>query len=387
MFRPSVAALTLALFVLPASAGIQLIETRGGKIYEATDVVVVGDKVRMALALKAGQSAVVAVPIETIRPEHVYYAWASQVADADVDGHMKLAAWCRTQGLFRQAWRQYVAASEASEEIEQRLPAIEKEMGEEAATWKFRRAEKLLKDGDVNGARVLAEQVLADYPESKEVPRTKGLLTLIGEREKFLSEQKLAEQRAALTKRQRRYVEKQLEQIDKSKLTIRNTRMKYVQDSRRRLYWASYRIRRAVHNLDDAVPFVRDDDLRRVIEAIVKDAEKHMVASFTRLADLRYLAGDVPGALDAAHEVLWIDPDNKAMTDMRKRVLDASEWRGYRYRYGYYDRYVLRRCGYLPPFATPYSVRYGYGIRCAVPYRVRPQRIVSGGLSIVRYVR
>jgi len=388
MFRPSVAALFLAVFLAPAPAGIQLIETKGGKIYEATDIAVIGDKVRMALSLEAGQTATIAVPIDSILPEHVYYAWAAQVADADVDGHLKLAEWCREQGLFRQAWRQYVAASEASKEVEKRLPEIERQMGEQAATWTFLRAEKLLKEGDVHRSRVLAEQVLADYPESKEVPRTKGLLTLIAEREKFLSEQKLAEERAQRAKKQRRFVEKELETIDAAKLEIRNTRMKYVLEARRRLYHASYRLRRSIHRLDDIVPFVQEDDLRRSIEAIVQDGEKNLVASFTRLADLRYLIGDVAGALDAAHEVLWIDPDNKAMTDMRKRVLDSSEWRGYRWRYGYYDRYILGRCGYLPPFATPYRVRYGFGIGCATPYVVRPATIgVAGGGSLIRYVR
>ena len=159
-------------------------------------------------------------------------------------------------------------------------------------------------------------------------------------------------------------------------------------DARRRLYWASYQIRRALHKLNDLAPFIQEDDLRQSMEAIVRDAEKNAIASFTRLADLRYLDGDVAGALDAAHEVLWLDPDNKAMTDMRKRVLDSSEYRGYRFRYGYYDRYVLRRCGYLPPFAVPHAVRFGgLGLGFGTPYRLRRTCISTGGLSLVRYVR
>jgi len=327
------------------------------------------------------------VPIESIVPEHVYYVWASQVAETDVEGHLRLASWCRKNGLFRQAWREYVAASEASGEVKERLPGIEKEMSEEAATWTFERAEEKLREGDVHDARVLAERVLEDYPDSKEVPRTKGLLQLIAEREQFLSEQKILEKKAERAKKQRRYLEKRVEAIDHAKTTIRNTQIQYVVEGRRRLYHASYRIRRALHRLHDMAPFVEEADLRQALQAIIEDAEKHMVASFTRLADLRYLSGDIAGALDAAHEVLWVDPDNKAMTDIRKRVLDTSEYGGYRFRYGYYDRFVLRRHGFLPPFACPRPARLGFGIHCATPYRLRRTSISTGGLSLIRYVR
>ncbi|MHC4937405.1 MAG: hypothetical protein ACYTHK_00365 [Planctomycetota bacterium] len=387
MVRPSVVAMVLALAGTPVLAGIQLVETKKGKIYEAREVLVVGDKLRMSLALKeSGQSATVSIPIDTVLPEFVYYAWASQIAEHDVEGHMSLAGWCRKQGLFRQAWREYIAASEASDKIMKRLPELEADMNEEAATWYFTQAEKRLRDGEVHAARVLAERVLNDYPESKEVPRTKGLLMLIKEREQFLSEQKQAEKKAILAQKQRRYVEKQLKQIDSAKTMVRNTRMQNVPDARRRLRWASYTFRRSLHRLHDLVPFIEADDLRTSVEAIVRDTEKNLIASFTRLADLRYLSGDVAGALDAAHEVLWVDPENKAMTDMRKRVLDAGENGRYRFRYGYYDRFILRRHGYLPPFACPYPTRVGFGIHHATPYRVRPVRVRSGTRTLIRYV-
>lgn len=387
MVRPSVVTLLLALLGAPVAAGIQLVETKSGKIYEAKEVLVVGDKLRMSLALKeSGQTATVAIPIATVLPEFVYYAWASQVAEHDIEGHMRLAGWCRQQGLFRQAWREYIAASEASDKIMKRLPKLEQEMNEEAATWYFEQAETRLRDGEVHAARILAERVLDDYPDSKEVPRTKGLLMLIKEREQFLSEQKLADKKALRVKKQRRLVEKQLKEIDSAKLMVRNTRMRNVPDARRRLRWASYTFRRSLHRLDDLVPYVEADDLRSSVAAVARDTEKNMVASFTRLADLRYLAGDVAGALDAAHEVLWVDPDNKAMTDMRKRVLDAGENGRYRFRYGYYDRFILRRHGYLPPFACPNSTRVGYGIHLASPYRVRPIRVRSGTRTLIRYV-
>jgi hypothetical protein len=389
MPHPSVAALALALFAAPSLAGIQLVETKGGKLYEASDVVVIGEKLRMTLVLKgAGQSATVAIPIDSVLPEHVYYVWAAQVAEADVDGHLRLAAWCRQQGIFRQAWRQYVAAAEVSDKVKEQLPELEREMSEEAATWYFERAEKSLRDGEVHTARVIAERVLEDYPQSREVPRTEGLLKLIAEREQFLSEQKVAEQKAERAKTQRRYLEKQLESIDKAKLKLRNTQMRYVMDARMRLVRAAYTLRRSLHRLNDYAPFVFEPDLRQDFQAVAEDTEKNMVASFTRLADLRYLCGDVAGALDAAHEVLWVDADNKAMTDMRKRVLDSAQYSGYRYRYGYYDRFILRRWGYLPPFAVPYWARGGSGIRFATPYALRPERISLGGnYTFIRYVR
>jgi hypothetical protein len=389
MSHPSVAALAIAIFAAPSVAGIQLVETKGGKVYEASEILVVGDKLRMSLVLKgAGQTATIAIPIDSVLPENVYYAWAAQVAEADVEGHLRLAEWCRKQGIFRQAWRQYIAAAEASDEVKKRLPELEREISEEAATWQFERAETSLREGEVHAARVLAERILEDYPNSKEVPRTNGLLKLIAEREQFLSEQKVLEQKAELAKRQRRYLEKELESIDTAKLTLRNTQMRFVADARMRLRRAAYALRRSLHRLDDLAPFVDEPDLRKAVEAVAQDTEKNMVASFTRLADLRYLSGDIAGALDAAHEVLWVDADNKAMTDMRKRVLDSSEYGGYRFRYGYYDRYIVGRWGYLPPFACPYSVRYGYGIRFAAPYRLRAERITgAGNYSFIRYVR
>ena len=98
MVRPSVVTLLLALLGAPVAAGVQLVETKAGKIYEAKEVLVVGDKLRMSLAVKqSGQTATVAIPIATVVPEFVYYAWASQVAEHDIEGHMRLAGWCRQQ--------------------------------------------------------------------------------------------------------------------------------------------------------------------------------------------------------------------------------------------------------------------------------------------------
>ncbi|MEM8885309.1 MAG: hypothetical protein AAGD14_14670 [Planctomycetota bacterium] len=384
----SVALLAVFLFAQPLFAGIQLIETKDGKLYEARDALVLGDKMRISLALKeGGASAVFSIPLDRIVPHHAYYVWASQIAMQDIEGHMRLAAWCRKNGLFRQAWRQYIAASEASDKILKKLPEIELEMNEEAATWTFEQAEKALRDGDIRRARVLCQRILQDYPETNEIPRTEGLMQLIAEREQFASEQKAAEEKARRARKQRRAVQKQVKEIDKAKTYLRNTRMKYVPDARRRLRWSAYTLRRCLNRLNDMVPYLETDDLRLSVEAIARDCEKNMVSAFTRLADLRYLSGDVAGALDAAHEVLWADPDNKAMTDMRKRVLDDGTHGKYRYRYGYYDRFILRRHGYLPPFACPYPTRVGYGIHLATPYKVRRTTVRLRDTTFVRFVR
>ena len=392
MRLPSVA-IVLVLATAPALAGIQLVEMKNGKLYEVREALVVGEQMRLSLAMKsAAQSAVISVPLEKVVPEHVYDVWSGQIAEKDIAGHMLLAAWARKQGLFRQAWRQYVGASEQSDKVLKQLPVIEKEMSEEAATWHFKQAEAAMREGELHRARLLAERLLHDYPESKEVPRTKGLLDLLAEREQFQSEQKKQQKVVDRAKKQRRAFEKQLKEIDRAKTLVRGTRMKYVDDARRRLRYAAYAFRRSMHVLRDMRPFIEVDDLRLSVEAVAADTEKHLIAAFTRLADLRYLAGDVPGALDAAHEVLWFDPDNKAMTDMRKRVLDGGGYSRMRYRYGYYDGAIARRLGYLPAFACPYYIRRGYGIHNTLsvgpyPTGLRATRVRVGGISIVRYLR
>ena len=390
MRLPSVAAaLSLALaLATPAAAGITLVEMKSGKLLEAKEARVVGDQIRIALNMKtAGQSAIISLPLDKIVPENVYQVWSGQIAEQDVDGHLALAAWARRNGLFRQAWRQYVGASEQSDKVLKQLPMIEKQMSEEAATWHFEQAERSMREGDLVRARVLAERLMADYPDSKEIPRTKGLLDLLAEREQFESEQKKEEKLRQRTKVQRRAFERELKSIDHAKNLVRGTRMKYVADAKRRLRYAAYTFRRSMHRLRDMRPFIEADDLRLSIEAVIGDTEKHLVSAFTRLADLRYLTGDVPGALDAAHEVLWFDPDNKAMADMRKRVLDGGYSR-MRYRYGYYDGAICRRLGYLPAFACPYYIRGGYGISTGpYPVGLRATRVKVGGISVVRFAR
>jgi len=393
MNLPKVAALVVCLASGPALAGIQLIEMKNGKLYEATDSVVVGDKLRISLHTgSSDQTMVFSVPIDKVLPERVYYVWAGQIADADVAGRVKLAEWCRTQGLFRQAWRQYAAAAEADEKFMKKIPELEAAMSEEAATWHFEQAEEAMRAGDLHRARLMAESVLKDYPGSKEVARTKGLLSLLAEREQFQSVQKREAEIAARAKVQRREFDKQLKAVDTAKLHIRNTRMKYVMDARQRLRRAAYALRRAADNMRSMLPFVEVDDLRLSIEAVVVDTEKNMVGAFTRLADLRFLSGDTAAALDAAHEVLWVDPDNKAMADIRKRILNGEGFRRYGYRHRYYDGRVCRRFGYLPPFATPYYIRRGSGIFPGVswPYqgRLRASRVTIGStFSGIRYVR
>ncbi|MHC4953155.1 MAG: hypothetical protein ACYTGZ_04640 [Planctomycetota bacterium] len=388
------ALLALACVGTTAFGGVQIVEMKSGKLYEAKEVLVLGDKLRISLLTDKGdQTAIFSVPLDKVIPEHVYYAWAAQIADKDVSGHIALAEWSRKQGLFRQAWRQYVAASESSDKVMKQLPHLEQEMSEEAATWHFVQAEQSMREGDLHRARIMAERLLKDYPDSKEVARTKGLLLLLAEREQFASEQKKQEKIAARARKQRREFDKWLKEIDRAKTLVRGTKMKYVVDAKRRLRWAAYSFRRSMHKLRDLRPFIEVDDLRLSVEAVASDTEKHLVAAFTRLADLRYLTGDIPGALDAAHEVLWVDPDNKAMTDMRKRVLDGGGFRRYRYRYGYYDGTICRRLGYLPAFACPYYIRTGYGIHNTIstgPYPVglRATRVrIGGSYSVIRYVK
>jgi hypothetical protein len=382
--------LTALVSAGPVSAGIQLVETKKGKLYEAREVIVIGDKMRISLATKeANQTMIFSIPIESVIPEQVYYVWAAQVAATDTAGHVRLGEWCRKHGLFRQAWREYNAAADSDKEMEKKLPVLETEIGEEAATWYFKEAEKLLKAGDTHRARIFAKRVIDDYPQSKEMPRIKGLLELIAEREEFADIQKVEKARAHRVKLQRRELDKELKEIHYAKTMVRNTRMRQFNGSQGRLRWAAYRFRRSLRNLNDMVPFIEAEDLRVSIEAVVKDTERNMVGSFTKLADLRFLGGDMSGALDAAHEVLWFDPDNKAMTDIRKRVLDEGGYDRYRYRHGFYGRSILRRRGFLPPFATPYRTRYGYGIGVGIGQRSHLRREavkIAPGIAVIRYV-
>jgi len=285
------------------------------------------------------------------------------------------------------------AASEASDKILKKLPTIEKDISEEAATWHFAQAEEAMRDGDLHRARLMAEAVLKDYPDSKEVARTKGLLLLLAEREQFQTEQKRQAKILERSKKQRREFDKELKEVDRAKLLVRGTRMKYVVDAKQRLRRAAYAFRRSSDRMRAMLPFIEVDDLRLSVEAVAADTERHLVAAFTRLADLRFLTGDGAGALDAAHEVLWIDPDNKAMNDIRKRVLDGEGFRGYRFRYRSYDGAICRRFGYLPAFACPYYIRRGFGIHNTIstgsyPTGLRATRVRLGsGYSVIRYMR
>ena len=55
------------------------------------------------------------------------------------------------------------------------------------------------------------------------------------------------------------------------------------------------------------------------------DLDDRSVRTFVKLADYFYLAGDTPRALDAVHEVLALDPDNKAAEGLRERILDRGD--------------------------------------------------------------
>ena len=96
-----------------------------------------------------------------------------------------------------------------------------------------------------------------------------------------------------------------------------------------------------------------------------------MVRTFSKLADLHYLMGNYPRALDAVHEVLALDADNPQATGLRDRILDGPPLPApepWRYDYGYCG-------GYAPhyPIVRPYvtGVRYyssiGLGIATTRP--------------------
>jgi hypothetical protein len=96
--------------------------------------------------------------------------------------------------------------------------------------------------------------------------------------------------------------------------------LRYVAYARWRLNWACCLYEGAARSLEDLLPYVEDESLREEIQRRMDEAASRSVAAYLRLADLRYLAGDLGAALDAAHRVLDLDPANAAATGIRDRI-------------------------------------------------------------------
>ena len=245
----------------------------------------------------------------------------------------------------------------------------------EEAGWLLEEAWRRFRENDVKAARVHAERILKDFADSEEVGRTKGLLNIIEEREQFLDEQKRQEEIAARARKQKRVVDRHVEKIERADRLVLKARFKYLIDAKQKLNYAAYTYRKAALEFADMLAYVEGDELRLTLKALLDDLDRRLVRTFLKLGDLRYLCGDAPGALDAVHEVLSVDPDNKEAEGLRERVLDAGRVSavvrdpyalglGVRYPYAYRYRthvpiYTLRAGRYHPP--SVHAVK-GFGV-------------------------
>jgi tetratricopeptide (TPR) repeat protein len=324
MRAPSLVLPLLAMFVGPVFA-LDLIELKDGKVLQVESATVEGTRLRVRLHTKTNQYAAYTIPISKVIPEFVYYAWANQLKEGEVEPHLRLAAWARKQGLFRHAMRTYETAAKFSEEVREDLDGLKQMMYEEEATWNFTEAERLFREGDVKGARMHAEAILEGFPGTEEVGRTNGLLSIIKEREQFLGEQKKQEDIVRLTRKQRRLVDKYMDRIRRADKAASYARMTHFPIAMRNLQYAGYTYMRAAAVFDNLLPRIEVDDLRMTVQALREDLDDRSVRTFVKLADYFYLAGNTPSALDAVHEVLALDPDNKAADGLRERILDQGD--------------------------------------------------------------
>jgi len=321
---PSLVLPVLALVAAPVLA-LDLIELKDGKILQVESATVQGSKLRVRLHTRADQVAAYSIPLSKVIPEFVYYAWQKQLEEGDVESHLRLAAWSRKQGLFRHALRTYEKASRFSDEIREDLEGLEKMMHEEEATWNFAQAERLFREGDVKGARMHAEAILEGFADTDEVGRTNELLSIIKERQQFLGEQKQQEEIVRLTRKQRRLVDKYRDRIRQADRAASSAGFSHFPLAMRNLQYAGYTYLRTAAVFDNLMPRIEADDLRLTVKAMRDDLDVRSVRTFVKLADYFYLAGDTPRALDAVHEVLALDPDNRAADGLRERILDQGD--------------------------------------------------------------
>ena len=146
MRRLTLAVPILALLALPAGAGntIELVEMKNGRLYEAQELKVKGDRLWIRLAEKRpGEKVAFSVPIDKVVPEFVYHAWAAQIRPDSEKDQLKLAAWARKQGLFELALKTYKAAAALSPKARSELEAFEAKYKAEESAFMYRQARNL----------------------------------------------------------------------------------------------------------------------------------------------------------------------------------------------------------------------------------------------------
>jgi len=314
----------LALAFLATSAlAVDIVEMKNGRLYEAERVTFRGDRLSIKLHFpKQDKRVIFTVPIHKVVPEFVYYAWADQIEDGDTEARVKLAEWSRANGLFRHAWKQYRQAAANNKEILDGLEELSATMHEEEATWIYHRAEQLFRDDEVKVSRARAELILKKFADTKEAGRAKALLSILAEREQFLTEQKKQEEIAKRARKQKKQIDKHVDRIRRADRLVLGARLSNPLDARRRLRWSGFAYRAALLTFQDLLLFVEVDELRFTLKALSDEVNGRIARTFLRLADIDYLMGHVAGALDAVHEVLAVDPTHEAATRLREKILD-----------------------------------------------------------------
>jgi hypothetical protein len=320
--RLNSAFLTVTLLAAPAAA-VELIELKNGKVYAVEEARREGDKLYVRLATGADQHAATRIPIDRIVPEFVFYVWARDLPEGKKAPHVELALWARENGLFRHALKVYDAVAEFDEEVRKELPALVQTLREEEATWLFEHAETLFKKDEVKDARVLLDLLLEGFKDSKETGRALELRKMIEEREAFLTEERKRKEADRRTARQRIEMKTQVARIAQGDAYASVADLRYVGEARWQLRWAGYLYEGAAARLSDLLPFVEDEQLRKEVEAHLSTLPGRLVGTYLRLADLRYLCGDLGAALDATHRILDMDPTNAAAVSLRDRIIDG----------------------------------------------------------------
>jgi len=325
-FHGAILAIGLAAAAAHA-APLELIEYKSGKILTVEGAARVGDSIHVRVATPADQFMLISIPMDRIVPEYVFYVWERGIAEGDSADRLALADWARRNGLFRHALQLYETIAQSDPETKQRLPELAQTLHEEEATWLFDRASALFKSDEVRDARIVALKVLDGFKDSKEYGRTQELLKMIGERDQFLAEAKRRREEERRVRRQRTEVKTQAARIAQADAYAASAHLRYTTEARWRLRWAGQLYEGAVARLKDLRPFVEDENLRKEIDSHVAGAAERTRSAYLRLADLRYLGGDYGGALDAAHKILDLDPDNAAAAKLRDRILDGPPLR------------------------------------------------------------
>ncbi|MHC4941344.1 MAG: hypothetical protein ACYTHK_20650, partial [Planctomycetota bacterium] len=310
------------------------------------------------------------VPVSKVIPEFVFYIWKAQIETGDVDQHLALAKFSRENGLFGHAWEQYEIAAKLDPAVHTDLPKIEAKMFQEQATWIYEDAEKHFRDGDIKAARKRLDLILAKFDKSKESGRAKALISILAEREQFLTEQKRQKKVAERAVKQKRRIDKYLDFVGRADKLVLVTRYNDIYNARRRLHWAAYAYRKSYFVFDEMLLNAEVDDLRRMLKGLVEDMERRLVRTFLKLADLRWMSGDASGAMEAVHEVMAVDPANEAARGLRERILEEETvpaWEripSYPYRRRFLGRRYMGRGRYREPYygywGYPYYGRHRY---------------------------